>query len=113
MAAKPIKVTQDDFQEKVMESPVPVVVDFWAEWCGPCHMIAPVVEQLSEEYDGQVTFAKLNVDENPEIAMRYQVHGIPTLIAFQNGQEATRVTGALPKPHLVRALAPVIPQSAN
>lgn len=77
-----------------------VMVDFWAVWCGPCRMIAPTVEELAKEYAGKIKVMKLNTDENPEIASRYKIMGIPSIIFFKNGQEADRIVGAVPKPQL-------------
>ena len=82
----PIHVTDADFDEKVLKSELPVMVDFWAEWCGPCKMIAPIVEELSDEYAGQFDFAKLDVDSNPTTAMAYNVRSIPTLLIFKGGK---------------------------
>jgi len=93
----PIKVTDQSFQTDVLDSKTPVVVDFWAEWCGPCRMIAPSLEELSNEYDGKLTVAKINIDENPQTPTKYGVRGIPTLMIFQDGQVAATKVGALPK----------------
>ena len=93
----PIKVTDQSFQTDVLDSKTPVVVDFWAEWCGPCRMIAPSLEELSNEYDGKLTVAKINIDENPQTPTKYGVRGIPTLMIFQGGQVAATKVGALPK----------------
>src|SRR6476659_541232 len=93
----PIKVTDQSFQTDVLDSKTPVVVDFWAEWCGPCRMIAPSLEELSTEYDGKLTVAKINIDENPQVPTKYGVRGIPTLMIFQHGQVAATKVGALPK----------------
>ena len=95
--AHPVHVTDATFDEEVVKSDVPVVVDFWAEWCGPCKMIAPIVEQLADEYDGKVKFAKLDVDSNPNASMRFKIRGIPTLLIFSNGSPVDTVVGAVPK----------------
>ncbi|MBE8539073.1 thioredoxin [Geoglobus acetivorans] len=97
----PIKVDASNFDE-VLKKYGNVVVDFWAEWCMPCRMIAPIVEQLAKEYAGKVVFAKLNTDENPMIASRYGITGIPTLIFFKDGRPVDKVVGALPKAELKR-----------
>jgi thioredoxin 1 len=97
---EPIPVTQADFDEKVLRAALPVVVDFWAPWCGPCRMIAPTLEMLAGEFDGRLIVAKLNTDENQALAEKYNVRGIPTLIFFRQGQPVTRQMGALPEPML-------------
>jgi thioredoxin 1 len=96
----PVKVTDQNFDSDVLGAAEPVVVDFWAEWCGPCRMIAPALEELATELEGQVKIAKLNVDENPSIMMRYGVRSIPTLIMFKNGEPTSMQVGALPKGRL-------------
>ncbi|MCI0816459.1 MAG: thioredoxin [Chloroflexi bacterium] len=95
--AKPIHVTDAEFQATVLDSKVPVFVDFWAEWCGPCHMIAPVVEELAEEYDGRFAFTKVDVDANPNTAMQFGIRSIPTMLLFKDGKVADQVIGAVPK----------------
>ncbi|MCE2404521.1 MAG: thioredoxin [Dehalococcoidia bacterium] len=90
-------VTDQDFEEKVLQSDLPVLVDFWADWCMPCKMIAPIVEELSQEYDGKAGFAKLDVDANPTTAMTYGVRSIPTLLVFKDGQPVDQIVGAVPK----------------
>jgi len=93
----PLKVTDQSFQNDVLNSKTPVMVDFWAEWCGPCKMIAPALEELANEYEGKITVAKINIDENPQVPTKYGVRGIPTLMIFQHGQVAATKVGALPK----------------
>ena len=94
------KVTDNNFDKDVLGAKEPVVVDFWAEWCGPCKMIGPALEEISTELNGKVTIAKLNVDENPQIASRYGVRSIPTLILFKNGEPTSMQIGAQPKGRL-------------
>jgi thioredoxin 1 len=91
------KATDSTFEEEVLKSDTPVLVDFWAEWCGPCRQIAPALEELANEYEGKLTVAKVNIDENPQVPTKYGVRGIPTLMIFQNGQVAATKVGALPK----------------
>ncbi len=92
---------QDNFEEEVLKSDIPVLVDFYAEWCGPCKMLGPVIEDLAVEYEGKVKIGKVNVDLAEELAMRYQVQSVPTLILFKNGQVVKRLSGALPKARLI------------
>ena len=97
----PVIMTSDtSFEADVLKSPVPVVVDFWAEWCGPCKMIAPFLEELAADKDGQVTVAKVNIDDNPLTPTKYGVRGIPTLMLFKNGEIAATKVGAMPKTKL-------------
>ncbi len=100
----PVAVTDATFAADVERSPLPVLVDAWAPWCGPCHMIAPIVDALAAELAGRVRVAKLNVDENPRTAARYRVGSIPTLLVFKNGREVDRLVGALPKREIARRL---------
>ncbi len=95
-----VSVTDDTFEAEVLKNAVPVLVDYWAEWCGPCKMIAPVLEEIAKEYDGRIKVAKINIDENPATPPRYGIRGIPTLMLFKNGSvEATKV-GAVSKSQL-------------
>jgi thioredoxin 1 len=97
---KPIAVTDSNFDAEVLRASGPVLVDFWAEWCGPCRMIAPFLEELATDMEGKVTVAKVNIDENPQTPMKYGVRGIPTVILFKDGQVAATKIGALPKSKL-------------
>jgi thioredoxin 1 len=111
MANGIITLTTSSFDEIVRASDVPVVVDFWAEWCGPCKMIAPILEELAAEHAGKIVVGKLNVDDNPELAMRYNVMSIPTLMVFQDGDVARRIVGAKPKHALLQELSEFLPGS--
>ncbi len=103
------KQTDDaSFADDVLQSDRPVLVDFWAPWCGPCKMVAPVLEEISEEYSEQITVVKLNTDENPEVTQRYGITGIPTLNVYVGGEVVKTVVGALPKNKLVRELEPYL-----
>lgn len=98
------EVTDRNFDQEVLQSPVPVLVDFWAAWCAPCRMIAPIVEQVAQEYEGKAKVVKLNVDENPETAARYNIRGIPTLLLFKNGEVRDQIVGATSKDHIERVI---------
>ena len=99
-----LKFTDASFQSEVLESDVPVLVDFYADWCGPCKMMAPVIEELSNEYEGKVKIGKLNVDEQPKTAEKYRVMSIPTILIIKNGQTVETIVGAVPKSSLVEKL---------
>jgi len=100
MAEGIMEVTTSTWDKEISQSQGLAMVDFWAVWCGPCRMIAPTVEELAKEYMGKVKVAKLNTDENPDIASRYKIMGIPTIIFFKDGQKVDQVVGAVPKPQL-------------
>ena len=100
--ASPIKVSDASFQADVLNSKTPVVVDFWAEWCGPCRMIGPSLEEIASEMKGKVKIAKLNIDENPGVASKLGIRSIPTLMMFKDGKLAAQKTGAAPKSELLR-----------
>ena len=105
MAGNILEVTDQDFDKEVLQSQIPVLVDFWAEWCGPCRMLAPTVEALAREYEGKVKVAKVNVDENIATASRYRIQGIPTLLVFKSGEVREQLVGAQPKAVVEKALA--------
>ncbi len=102
VALSPVTVTDATFAAEVERWPLPVVVDVWASWCGPCRMIAPTIEELASEMAGRVRFAKLNADENPAISARYNVRSLPTLLVLRGGREIDRIVGALPKSEILR-----------
>ncbi len=103
---KPLSVDDANFQAEVLSSDKPVLVDFWAIWCGPCKMIAPIVEELAGEYDGKLKVAKMDVDANPRTAMQYGIRSIPTLLIFKGGQVVEQIVGAVPKRHLTEKVTP-------
>ncbi len=105
MGSKIYDVSQDEFQTEVLDSDTPVLVDFWAEWCGPCKMIAPIVDEIADEYDGKLRVAKVDADANQDILINYGIMGIPTLILFKGGEAVERITGFKPKAKIVSKIA--------
>ena len=109
MAAKNIiQVTDETFDADILKSELPSLVDFWAAWCGPCRAIAPVIDELAEQYDGKIQVAKMNVDENPRTPGKYGIRAIPTLILFKGGDVANQITGAVSKSHIEEAIKGVV-----
>ena len=108
MAGKVKEVGDTDFKAEVLDSDVPVLVDFWAPWCGPCKSIAPVLEELSTTYEGKIKIVKINVDDNPKSPAEYNVKGIPNLVFFKGGKQVNQIVGAVPKDKLVAAITGVL-----
>lgn len=106
--SKVVEVSDSSFDEQVLKSSVPVLVDFWAPWCGPCKTIAPVVDELATQYDGRIKVVKINVDDNKDAAMRYNVRGIPNLILFKDGESVEQIVGAVAKQELINAIEKVV-----
>ncbi len=106
--AKPRDVSDDNFEQEVLKSTKPVLVDFWAPWCGPCRMVAPIVEELATEYDGKVEFVKVNTDDNPNTSVKYGIRSIPTLLVFKDGEAVGQIVGFRPKSDLKQRLDAVI-----
>lgn len=98
---KPIVITDQNFDQEVLQSNLPVLIDFWADWCAPCRIIAPIVEELARDYVGRLKVGKLDVDANPEVSMKYGIRSIPTLLLFRDGRVVEQIIGAVPKRHLL------------
>ena len=108
MSDNVVEFTDDNFDTEVLKSEVPVLVDFWAEWCGPCKMISPIVEEIAGDYNGKVKVGKVNIDYNQQIVMTYGIRGIPALLVFKSGSVANQIVGAVPKNHITQILDEVI-----
>ena len=104
--SEPVHITDDTFEAEVIQSAMPAIVDFWAPWCAPCHMIAPILQEIAEEYDGQLKVAKLDVDQNPQVATQFGIMGIPTMILFKDGEAVERLIGYMPKERLLEKITP-------
>ena len=102
--SKAVEITDANFDQEVLQSDKPVLIDFWAEWCGPCRMIGPVVEEMAGEYEGKAKIGKVNVDVNPEVSIKYGIRSIPALLIFKNGEVVDQIVGAVPKTHLNKQL---------
>lgn len=106
MSDKTFEITEANFQKEVLESTEPVLIDFWADWCTPCKMLSPLVDQIADEYQGKVRVGKLDADANPDVLMRYNVMGLPTLMLFKGGEAVERITGYQPKDKITSKLVP-------
>ena len=105
---KPVTITDANFENEVIKSDIPVLIDFWATWCGPCKAIAPIVEDLAKEYDGKVKVGKVDVDDNQQTAIKYGIRSIPTLLIFKDGKLNSTIVGAVPKAQIVQKLSAVV-----
>lgn len=112
MSKGPLHVTDESFQQDVLDSDKPVLLDFWAPWCGPCRMLGPIVEELAADYDGRAVIAKMNTDENGEASRKFGIMGIPTLIIFRDGEEVERLVGVRPKQAIAEKLDAVLEPAA-
>lgn len=105
---KPVEITDTNFDTEVLQSALPVLIDFWAVWCGPCRMIAPIVEELAGEFEGKVKIGKLDVDNNQNTALTFGIRGIPTILIFDKGKVVDRIVGVVPKQNIVEKLTPLL-----
>jgi thioredoxin 1 len=105
---KPVTLTNDNFENEVAKSDIPVLVDFWAPWCGPCKALAPIMEQLAAEYAGKLKIGKLDIDENNELAIKFGVRSIPTMLFFKGGQPVDKMVGAVPKAQIIQRLGQIL-----
>jgi len=106
--SKPVAISDDSFEQEVLKSDTPVVVDFWAAWCGPCKMIAPILEEIAQDYEGKLKVAKMDVDANTKVASQYKIMSIPSLLFFKDGELVEQIVGALPKAQLVSKVDKVL-----
>jgi thioredoxin 1 len=111
--AKPVHVTDSTFDAEVLKPDIPVLTDFWAEWCGPCKMIAPILEEIAQEYDGRVKVTKIDVDQNNLMAMQLGIRSIPTVVLFKNGQAVEQLVGAMPKDRMLSRILPHLPPASE
>ncbi len=105
---KYVLLNDANFEQEVLHSNVPVIVDFWAEWCAPCRIIAPIIEELATEYEGKLKVGKLDVDNNPQVSMKYSIRSIPTLLIFKDGEPVEQIIGAVPKQNILEKLQPYL-----
>ena len=108
--AEPIELTEDNFTSEVLDADIPVMIDFWAPWCGPCHMVSPIVESLADKYEGKIKVAKVNLDESPALASQYGIRSIPAIFIFNNGEVAERAVGVQPEDTLAAMIDRVLAQ---
>lgn len=109
----PLEITDANFEQEVIKSDIPVMIDFWAVWCGPCKVIAPVVEELASEYEGRLKVGKLDIDNNQEVAVKYGIRSIPTLLIFKDGKIVDQIVGAVPKASIVAKINPHIKETVS
>lgn len=107
---KPVEITDANFEQEVLKADNPVLIDFWAIWCGPCKMVAPVVEEIAKEYDGALKVGKMDVDSNPEVPLRFGIRSIPTLMIFKGGKVVDQIIGAIPKKNMLEKILPHVSQ---